>query len=97
MGAGQQELMRHSDIGLTMNTYTHLQLIDTAGAVEAIPSIGDARQETAQQVATGTDGPVIGDRIGAGRQAAADHSWQPLAKRNAPTARRESPQVFSPA
>lgn len=34
-----QELMRHSDIRLTMNTYTHLQLIDTAGAVEALPSI----------------------------------------------------------
>ena len=34
------ELMRHSDIRLTMNTYTHLQLIDTAGAVEALPSLG---------------------------------------------------------
>jgi integrase len=57
-----QELMRHSDIRLTMNTYTHLQLIDTAGAVEAMPSIGDARQETTRQAATGTDGPVTGDR-----------------------------------
>jgi len=75
--------MRHSDIRLTMNTYTHLQLIDTAGAVEAMPSIGDVRQDTIQQAATGTDGPVIGDRIGAGRQAVADDSWQPLAERHA--------------
>jgi integrase len=35
-----QELMRHSDIRLTMNVYTHLQLADTAGAVEALPKIG---------------------------------------------------------
>jgi len=34
-----QELMRHSDIRLTMNVYTHLHLADTAGAVEALPSI----------------------------------------------------------
>ena len=34
-----QELMRHSDIRLTVNVYTHLHLADTAGAVEALPSI----------------------------------------------------------
>jgi len=33
-----QKLMRHSDIRLTMNTYTHLGLADTAGAVEALPA-----------------------------------------------------------
>jgi len=32
-----QKLMRHSDIRLTMNTYTHLELVDTAGAVSALP------------------------------------------------------------
>jgi integrase len=32
-----QKLMRHSDIRLTMNTYTHLDLADTAGAVAALP------------------------------------------------------------
>ena len=32
-----QKLMRHSDIRLTMNTYTHLELADTAGAVSALP------------------------------------------------------------
>ena len=34
-----QRLMRHSDIRLTMNTYTHLDLADTAGAVAALPAI----------------------------------------------------------
>jgi hypothetical protein len=31
--------MRHSDIRLTMNIYTHLDLADTAGAVAALPAI----------------------------------------------------------
>jgi len=31
-----QKLMRHSDIRLTMNTYTHLDLADTAGALAAL-------------------------------------------------------------
>jgi len=30
--------MRHRDIRLTMNTYTHLGLADTAGAVAALPA-----------------------------------------------------------
>ena len=34
-----QELMRHSDIRLTMQTYTHLELMDTANAVESLPGI----------------------------------------------------------
>jgi len=33
-----QKLMRHSDIRLTMNTYTHPGLADTAGAVAALPA-----------------------------------------------------------
>ena len=33
-----QELMRHRDIRLTMNTYTHLVIADTAGAVAALPA-----------------------------------------------------------
>jgi integrase len=33
-----QKLMRHSDIRLTINTYTHLGLADTAGAVAALPA-----------------------------------------------------------
>ena len=38
MPATAQKLMRHSDIRLTMNTYTHLDLADTAGAVAALPA-----------------------------------------------------------
>jgi len=34
-----QKLMRHSDIRLTMNVYTHLELADTAGAVAGLPAI----------------------------------------------------------
>jgi integrase len=34
-----QKLMRHSDIRLTMNLYTHLDLADAAGAVAALPAI----------------------------------------------------------
>jgi integrase len=33
-----QKLMRHSDIRLTMNTYTHLGLADTASAVASLPT-----------------------------------------------------------
>jgi len=33
-----QKLMRHSDIRLTMNTYTHLDLTDTAGTLAALPT-----------------------------------------------------------
>ena len=34
-----QKLMRHSDIRLTMNTYTHLGLSDTTNAVASLPAI----------------------------------------------------------
>ena len=50
-----QELMRHSDIRLTMTTYTHLGLVDTAGAVEALPSVGAAASKIGKKVRTGTD------------------------------------------
>ena len=63
-----QELMRHSpsaslravslsnrDIRLTMTTYTHLGLVDTAGAVEALPSIGAAASPISKKARTATD------------------------------------------
>jgi integrase len=34
-----QKLMRHSDIRLTINTYTHLELADTAGAVAGLVGV----------------------------------------------------------
>jgi DNA-binding NtrC family response regulator len=42
-----QELMRHSDIRLTTNIYQHLELIDTASAVETLPNLEDCRVATA--------------------------------------------------
>jgi len=38
-----QELMRHSDIRLTTNIYQHLELIDTASAVEMLPDLTESR------------------------------------------------------
>ena len=32
-----QAAMRHSDIGLTMNVYTDLRLLDIAGAIDSLP------------------------------------------------------------
>ncbi|MEI7836405.1 MAG: site-specific integrase [Planctomycetota bacterium] len=49
-----QELLRHSDIRLTMNTYTHLQLIDTAKAVEALPGFENSTHADQRQRKTGT-------------------------------------------
>jgi integrase len=34
------DLMRHSDIRLTTNIYQHLELVDTAGAVNQLPVVG---------------------------------------------------------
>ena len=60
-----QELLRHSDIRLTMNTYTHVQLIDTAAAVEMLPSITGPKTDQNHQRQTGTHGGVCGAEIGA--------------------------------
>ena len=54
-----QEAMRHSDILLTMGTYTDPKLLDVAGAIEALPALpltSDPRRELL--AATGTDTPV---------------------------------------
>ncbi|MDA9857483.1 site-specific integrase [Rubripirellula sp.] len=47
-----QAAMRHSDIALTMNTYTDARLLDTAEAVEALPSLP-------------LDGPIVAPRTDA--------------------------------
>ncbi len=54
-----QAAMRHSDMNLTMNTYTDPKLLDIAGAVEALPWFpldGGATLEPDAARATGTDG-----------------------------------------
>ncbi|HHH76429.1 MAG TPA: site-specific integrase [Phycisphaerae bacterium] len=42
-----QELMRHSDIRLTTNIYQHLELIDTANAIEMLPDLEETPMATA--------------------------------------------------
>jgi len=81
-----QELLRHSDIRLTMNTYTHLQLVDTSGAVEALPDISHTDDESSRQVRTGTDdrvcGAEIGAVIGAGLQENGGHACHAVSSRH---------------
>lgn len=106
-----QELMRHSDIRLTMSTYTHLALVDTAGAVEALPSINLATTSTNEQMRTGTydapsgtNSPVtgaengdVGAENGAGRQSTSGTSRQGAARRAGGRVEWQSPQVFDTA
>ena len=53
-----QMLARHSDINLTMNTYTMLGVVDQVAAVEALPPIptNSPANERERLRATGTDG-----------------------------------------
>jgi integrase len=53
-----QMLARHSDINLTMNTYTSLGVMDQASAVETLPPIptGVSVNQSVSLKATGTDG-----------------------------------------
>ena len=52
-----QELMRHSDVNLTMGIYLHVDLPDMAAAVERLPSHD---KPVSDQRATGTDSLVAG-------------------------------------
>ncbi len=58
-----QTLMRHSDIRLTLNTYTDPRLLDTVSALDALPSI-TRKPDAERQRATGTydTGPVMSDK-----------------------------------
>lgn len=40
-----QELMRHSDINLTMQTYTHVGIYDLNSVLEALPALPDSTSE----------------------------------------------------
>jgi len=50
-----QTIMRHSDINLTMNTYTHILMGQESEAVEALPDLSTPSKEKQKAVATGTD------------------------------------------
>lgn len=49
-----QRLARHSDVRLTLGVYSHLGLVDLAGALAKLPDL--TREATASEVATGTEG-----------------------------------------
>jgi integrase/recombinase XerD len=59
-----QTLARHSTITLTMDRYTHVGIVDLTSALDRLPAIDDDSNanEAAQQIATGTDGPVGGEK-----------------------------------
>jgi integrase len=55
-----QSLARHSTIGLTMDTYTHIGLYDERAAIDSLPKLPDLdmnerRADEAVAVRTGTD------------------------------------------
>ena len=54
-----QTLARHSDPKLTLNTYSHLTVFDTAAALDALPDL--TRPPSAPEAArmTGTDGRTL--------------------------------------
>jgi len=55
-----KELMRHSDVNLTMNVYTHLQLHDTSAAISSLPGIGATKDDGRESLkATGTDSRLV--------------------------------------
>jgi integrase len=61
-----QELLRHSDVKLTLNTYTHVGLYDLAGAVEKLPEFSGHAAEI-KAARTGTDSvvaPVVALKTG---------------------------------
>ena len=58
------ELMRHTDIKLTMVNYTDPRLFDTAGAVEKLPDVLAPAPEQNAAKATGTDDqPAVVDAV----------------------------------
>ena len=57
-----QAAMRHSNVNLTMNTYTDPKLLDVAGAMDALPALplmGREATEPAALSATGTDNSAV--------------------------------------
>jgi integrase/recombinase XerD len=56
-----QTLARHSTISLTMDRYTHLEVLNQHKALEVLPDLGTGQPEEAEVArATGTDGILVG-------------------------------------
>ena len=54
-----QSLMRHSKLELTMKTYTDPKLLDTVGALEALPKLRPDDRKRQEMSATGTEGNFL--------------------------------------
>ena len=54
-----QSIMRHSDINLTMSTYTHVLRGQESEAVEGLPDFSLPSKITQKALATGTDGKLV--------------------------------------
>jgi hypothetical protein len=50
-----QEIMRHSDINLTMSRYSHTLIGQTSAAIEGLPDLSLPSKESQKEKATGTD------------------------------------------
>lgn len=51
-----QQLARHSDIRVTLDLYTHLEVLDLAKAVDSLPEVPDLETGARGEGATGTEG-----------------------------------------
>jgi len=96
-----QELLRHGDIRLTMNTYTHLEMVDVQKAVETLPDFSAQPGESEAASATGTDGgdgsgAGIGAVIGAERQETGGNRRHALSRRRPERGTQDESQVHGP-
>lgn len=58
-----QEIMRHSDINLTMGRYTHTYRGQVEKAIQKLPKIGKVKTTEKQAAATGTDGKPVDSNL----------------------------------
>ena len=56
-----QKLARHSDVNLTLNTYTHLSVAEMAGAVDKLPDLRSRSPATPTQAESGSPGTATDD------------------------------------
>ncbi len=85
-----QELMRHSDINLTMGRYTHPQLLDLAAAIEKMPRLRPATERASAATGTESDGRPAPNLRPDLRPTTADSCNSPRMDENLPVARRAS-------
>jgi hypothetical protein len=58
-----QNLLRHSDIRLTMGIYTHVLNGGESQAVESLPDLSQPSRQSQQARATGTDGKTLAENL----------------------------------